>query len=160
MPNPVLQPGDVAPAFTLKDDAGREVTLADYLGSRVVLYFYPRDNTPGCTTEAVDFQERFDAIAKTGAKVIGVSPDGIESHARFKEKHDLGFALLADTEREVAERYGVWRTKKMYGKEVNGIVRSTFIIDPEGKIEHVFDNVRAKGHAQRILDTLEKDGNA
>jgi peroxiredoxin Q/BCP len=134
-------------------DDGSTVSLSDFLGQRVVL-FYPKDNTPGCTTQACDFRDRQPAFADKSAVILGVSPDGEASHVRFRDKHDLNFRLLCDPEHEVAQAYGVWREKKNYGRTYMGIVRSTFLISPMGKITAIYDNVRAKGHAERILQDM------
>ena len=125
-------------------------------GSYVVLYFYPKDDTPGCTTEATEFRDLQTRFSALDALIVGISPDSVSRHAGFKAKYDLTFVLAADEEKEVAKRYGVWRTKINYGRAYEGIVRSTFLIDPEGKIAHVWDNIKAKGHAERVLATLEK----
>lgn len=151
-----LQVGDQAPGFTLLSDAGREVSLDDYRGKKVVLYFYPKDMTPTCTEQACQFRDRHQAFRDAGAEVVGISPDGAERHARFRDKHDLNFPLLADPNRTVAEAYGVWQLKKMYGREYMGIVRSTFLIDEKGTIAAIWRNVRLKGHLDRVLEELEK----
>ncbi|QDG51869.1 thioredoxin-dependent thiol peroxidase [Persicimonas caeni] len=149
--NPVLKVGDEAPDFTLDSDDAGEVSLSDLRGQKVVLYFYPKDMTPGCTTQACDFRDNMDTFEDKGFKVLGVSPDPVERHEKFRDKHDLNFTLLADPDHQVAEAYGVWREKKNYGKTYTGIVRSTFFIDEEGKIAEIQDNVRAKGHVDRLL---------
>jgi peroxiredoxin Q/BCP len=149
--NPVLKVGDEAPDFTLDSDDAGEVSLSDLRGQKVILYFYPKDMTPGCTTQACDFRDNMDTFEDKGFKVLGVSPDPVERHEKFRGKHDLNFTLLADPDHQVAEAYGVWREKKNYGKTYTGIVRSTFFIDEEGKIAEIQDNVRAKGHVERLL---------
>ena len=151
---PLVDIGKKAPAFTLKDSEGEKHSLKDYAGKFVVLYFYPKDMTPGCTTQACDFRDNQSAFVDAGYTVLGVSPDPVERHAKFREKHDLNFSLLADTENEVADAYGVWREKKNYGKTYMGIVRSTFFIDEEGNITEIQDNVRAKGHVERLLGAI------
>ena len=149
-----LSTGDLAPPFTALTDEGAQLSLSSLRGQRVVLYFYPRDDTPGCTTQACDFRDHLAALASKGYEVLGVSPDGEASHQRFKAKHGLGFVLLCDPDHAIAEAYGVWREKKNYGRTYLGIVRSTFIIDAAGIVEQVFDNVRAKGHVARLMKIL------
>jgi len=151
-----LEAGTPAPDFTLPDDSGREVTLSDLRGQPVILYFYPKDNTPGCTTEACDFRDNMARATSRGAVVLGISPDSVASHVRFKDKHDLPFPLLADTEHTVAELYGVWGRKKMYGKTFLGLVRSTFLIDSEGIVARVWPRVKVKGHVDEVLEALEE----
>jgi len=150
----VLEPGDEAPDFELQSDAGEKVRLSDLRGRKVILYFYPKDNTPGCTTEACDFRDRLPDIDSRGATVLGVSPDSIASHQKFKVKYDLPFVLLSDPDHEVAELYGAWGEKKMYGKTYEGMIRSTFLIDEEGVLLEVFRKVKTKGHADRVVDIL------
>lgn len=152
--NPKLSIGDAAPDFSLESDDNGTVKLSDLRGKKVILYFYPKDMTPGCTTQACDFRDNQSAFVDAGYTVLGVSPDPVERHAKFREKHDLNFSLLADTENEVADAYGVWREKKNYGKTYMGIVRSTFFIDEEGNITEIQDNVRAKGHVERLLGAI------
>lgn len=149
--NPNLSVGDAAPDFT--DDTA-PFTLSEQRGRRVVLYFYPKDNTPGCTTEACDFRDNKEDFDAQEAIIVGVSPDSRASHEKFTAKHDLPFLLVSDPDKAIAEAYGVWREKKNYGRTYMGIVRSTFIIDPEGRIEAIYDNVRAKGHVARLLKEL------
>ena len=151
----MLEEGTMAPDFALPADGGGEVSLSDYRGKKVVLYFYPRDNTSGCTTEACNFRDDYSEIVAAGAAVLGVSPDSVKSHDRFKAKLSLPFALLSDPEHEVAETYGAWGEKKMYGKTYMGIIRSTFVIDEEGKIVKVFPKVKPKNHSQEILEVLK-----
>lgn len=143
----MLEEGAIAPDFTLEADGGREVSLSHYRGKKVVLYFYPKDNTPGCTTEACNFRDGYSQIIAAGAVVLGVSPDSVKSHAKFKLKLDLPFALLSDPDHKVAEMYGAWGEKKMYGRAYMGIIRSTFIIDEAGQIIKVFPKVRVKGQS-------------
>ena len=150
------QVGDKAPAFNVKDAAGKAVKLADFKGKRVVLYFYPRDMTPGCTKEACGFQADLQPIAAKNTVVIGVSTDTEASHQKFADKYNLSFPLLADTNHEVAEAYGVWQEKNMYGKKSWGIKRTTFIIDEQGKIAHVFKRVDTANHSREVLAALEK----
>jgi len=153
--NPILAPGDPAPNFTSQLHDGTSFQSADLKGQRTVLYFYPRDNTPGCTTQACDFRDNLARIeSELGLRVIGVSPDSEKSHINFKAKHELPFPLIADTDKSVAESFGVWREKKNYGRTYNGIVRSTFVIGADGVIEKIYDNCRAKGHVDKLLREL------
>jgi peroxiredoxin Q/BCP len=149
-----LQEGTTAPDFTLPADGGGEVTLSELRGKKVVLYFYPKDDTPGCTTEACNFRDDYSEIIAAGAAVLGVSPDSIKSHDRFKLKYELPFALLSDPDHEVAELYGAWGEKKMYGKTYMGTIRSTFVINEDGKIIKVFPKVKPKNHSQEVLAVL------
>lgn len=148
-------PGDKAPQLKLKDEQGRAVKLSDFRGKKVVLYFYPRDLTPGCTKEACSFQEDLGEFEKRNAAVLGVSTDDAQSHRRFREKYGLGFPLLTDAEHETAESYGVWQEKNMYGRKVWGIKRATFIIDEQGRIRHIFNKVSPAGHSREVLDALD-----
>ncbi len=150
----MLQEGTLAPDFTLTTDGGGKVTLSDFRGQRVVLYFYPKDDTPGCTTEACNFRDDYSELVAAGAAVLGVSPDGVKSHDNFKLKYGLPFALLSDPEHQVAEMYGAWGEKTMYGRTYMGIIRSTYIIDEEGRILKVFAKVKPKNHSQEVLDVL------
>ncbi len=149
-----LEVGDRAPGFTLKDHNGERISLKDYLGSRVVLYFYPADDTPGCTNEACQFNDEFSAFTSAGAVVLGVSPDGAAKHQAFRRKFGLNFALLSDPETTVMAKYGAYGEKTLYGKKVVGVIRSTFVIGPTGVIEHAFYGVRADGHAAKVLAAL------
>ena len=150
----MLRTGDKAPDFTATADGGETVKLKDLRGKKVVLYFYPKDNTPGCTQEACDFRDSIARFRRKGVVVLGVSPDSVRSHEKFKTKFDLPFALLADEDREIAEAYGVWREKSMYGRKYMGIVRSTFVINEKGKIAEVHEKVKVKGHVDQLLGTL------
>jgi peroxiredoxin Q/BCP len=150
----MLQEGTQAPNFTLEADDGQTVSLADYRGQNVVLYFYPKDDTPGCTTEACNFRDDYSEIAAAGAVVVGVSPDPVNSHVKFKGKYGLPFPLLSDPDHVVAELYGAWGEKKMYGKSYMGIIRSTFVIDGKGKIAQVFPKVSPKDHSQEVMEAL------
>ena len=150
----MLEPGDKAPDFELQSDAEETVKLSKLRGQKVILYFYPKDNTSGCTTEACDFRDRLPDIEDRGAVVLGVSPDGIASHQKFKAEYDLPFALLSDPDHKVAEVYGAWGEKKNYGKTYQGMIRSTFLIDEDGIITEAFRKVKAKGHADRVVDVL------
>lgn len=147
-----LNVGDAAPDFALLGDDDKTHSLADYRGRRVVLYFYPRDNTPGCTQEACDFRDRLPDLGS--AVVLGVSPDSVASHKRFKQKFDLPFTLLADPDTEVAKRYGAWGEKSMYGKTSLGIIRSTFVIDEKGKLAAVYGKVSVKGHVESVIGVV------
>lgn len=149
-----LEIGDKAPDFKLKNQDDVEISLKDLLSKKVILYFYPKDNTPGCTIEALDFTEMLDEFTKKGAVVVGISPDSAKSHKKFIENKELKHILLSDIDKAVATSYGVYGKKMMYGKEVFGIIRSSFIIDKNGNIEKIFYNIRAKGHAKDVLDSL------
>lgn len=149
-----LSPGDRAPAFTLPDQDGKPVSLRDFKGSTVIVYFYPADDTPGCTKEACQFNENLSAFQRSGAKVVGISPDGAAKHVKFRDKYGLAFPLLSDPEHQVMEAYGAWGEKTMYGKKSVGTIRSTFLVDGSGKIAHSWYNVRADGHAAKVLETL------
>lgn len=152
--NPKLSSGDPAPDFELESDQGETVALDDFEGERLVVYFYPHDMTPGCTTQACDFRDNLEDFHAEGWNVVGISPDDLESHEEFREKYDLNFPLLADTDHEVADRYGVWREKNNFGRTYEGVVRSTFLIDEEGAIIDIYDEVRATGHVSRLLGDL------
>lgn len=149
-----VEAGDLAPDFTLKNQANEDVRLSDFRGKTVVLYFYPKDMTPGCTTQACDFRDHHEDFSNKNAVILGVSPDPVERHQKFIEKHGLPFHLLADEDHEVAEKYDVWKLKKAFGREFYGIVRSTFVIDEEGVIQKAFRNVRVKGHVEKVLETV------
>jgi peroxiredoxin Q/BCP len=150
-----IEVGTEAPDFTLRADNGQSITLSTLRGKPVVLYFYPKDDTPGCTREACAFRDRENDLAKAGAVVLGVSPDSVERHVKFRDKYSLNFPLLADPDHAVAERYGAWREKNMYGKKSMGIQRSTFLIDPHGKIARVWKKVSVDGHDEDVLKALE-----
>src|SRR5476651_789479 len=150
----MLKVGDKAPEIRVHTDTGEDFRLSGMLGKRVVLYFYPKADTPGCTVEACEFRDGIKAFAKKGAAVVGVSPDKPTAQAKFKQKYDLPFALLADEDKAAAEAYGVWKEKNMYGKKVMGIERTTFVIGADGKIEKIYNKVKAKGHAEEVLAGL------
>ena len=150
-----IEEGETAPDFTLPADDGQEVRLSALRGRPVVLYFYPKDDTPGCTREACAFRDRRADLAARGATVLGISPDDVASHGRFRDKYSLNFPLLADAGHQVADRYGVWREKNMYGKKSMGIQRSTFLIDREGKVAKVWKKVSVDGHDEEVLRALE-----
>lgn len=149
-----LTTGDAAPAFELAADDGEIVSSADLAGSRYVLYFYPKDDTPGCTTEVCEFRDSWAAVQRSGAVLLGVSPDGVDSHRKFREKFSLPFPLLADEGHAVADAYGTWGEKSMYGKKYYGVLRTTFIIDPAGSVRRVFEQVKPAGHAAEVLAAL------
>jgi thioredoxin-dependent peroxiredoxin len=153
-----IEPGKKAPAFTLKADDGKKVKLSDLAGSPVVLYFYPRDDTPGCTKEACAFRDRRAEMEQLGARVLGVSPDTVESHVKFRDKFNLNFPLLADPDHAVAEKYGAWREKNMYGKKSMGIQRSTYLIDAQGKVAKVWQRVQVDGHDDQVIEALQALG--
>ncbi|WP_457638329.1 peroxiredoxin [Oceanithermus sp.] len=152
----MIEAGREAPDFALPDEEGKIHRLGDYRGRWVVLYFYPKDNTPGCSAEARDFNQLLSEFEREGAVVIGVSKDSPRSHARFKSKLGLGFTLLADEGTDVLRAYGAWGKKKLYGKEYEGTIRSTVLIDPEGRVAAVWPRVRVKGHAQAVLEKLRE----
>ena len=152
----MLKPGDVAPDFSLAADDGKAVALKDLRGRPVVLYFYPKDDTPGCTKEACQFRDSWKDVQETGAVVLGVSPDSTTSHQKFKEKYSLPFPLLADVDHQVASAYGAWGEKSMYGKKYQGILRTTFLIDRTGRIARVFEKVKPDGHAAEVLAALRQ----
>jgi peroxiredoxin Q/BCP len=150
-----LKVGQKAPDFTVLNDEGQKVKLSDFKGKKVVLYFYPKDDTPGCTKEACAFRDGIDEIKAHGAVVIGVSADAVESHKKFKKKFDLNFPLLADTDKKIVEAYGTWKEKSMYGKKYMGIERTTFVIDEQGKISRIFPKVKVDEHYDEVLEALE-----
>ena len=152
----VLAAGDKAPEFELENSDGVSIGLRDFRGKNVVLYFYPKDNTPGCTTEACEFSANYDEFIANDTVIVGVSPDSAKSHSGFIAKQNLKHILLSDSDKEVAKAYGVWQVRKNYGKEYLGIVRTTFIIDKEGKIAKVYKSVKAAGHAAKVLADLIK----
>jgi peroxiredoxin Q/BCP len=150
----MLKVGDQAPDIPFRTDNGEDFRLSEMKGKRVVLYFYPRADTPGCTVEACEFRDGIAAFAEKGAAVVGVSPDKAAAQAKFKQKYDLPFTLLADEDKSAAEAYGVWKEKNMYGKKVMGIERTTFVVGADGKIEKIYSKVKAKGHAEEVLAGL------
>lgn len=151
----MLQIGDKAYDFTLKNQEGQEIKLSDFKGKKVVLYFYPKDNTPGCTAQSCGFRDYNEEIKKLNAVILGINKDSVKTHQNFKAKHDLPFDLLSDTELEVLKEYGVWQEKKLYGKVSMGIVRTTFIIDENGVIEKVFEKVKAKINPEEVYNYLK-----
>jgi len=150
-----LKIGDPAPEFTLPANGGDALSLSDYRGKKVVLYFYPQDNTPTCTLQAIDFSGKAAAFKKAGAVVIGVSPDSVKSHDRFCARHELTVPLVADEEHKAIDAYGVWREKTTFGRTYMGVVRSTFLIDRQGRIAGIWDNVRLKGHIDSVLEATK-----
>ena len=146
---------DIAPAFTLPDQNGKELSLKDFRGSYVVLYFYPRADTPGCTVEACEFRDAYKKIEKTGTVILGISPDTPNAQKKFEEKYTLPFTLLADADKKVCNLYGMMQEKNMYGKKVMGVARTTFIIGPDGKVKHIFHKVKPQGHAEEVLEYLK-----
>jgi peroxiredoxin Q/BCP len=150
--------GDAAPAFDLEAGGGRRITLNDFRGKKLVLYFYPKDDTSGCTAEAIDFSALKGEFAKAGAALLGVSPDSVKSHDKFRAKHDLTHELAADPDKSVVSAYGVWVEKSMYGRKYMGVERSTFLIDGEGRIAHVWRKVKVAGHAQDALTAVRALG--
>lgn len=147
--------GKSAPAFSLDTDTGDKLSLKDLKGRPVVLYFYPKDDTPGCTVEACEFRDAFPRFKGTKAVILGISPDSVKSHQKFKEKFDLPFTLLADEGHGIAEKYGVWQKKSMYGRTYMGIARTTFVIDKNGKVAKVFERVKPKGHAEEVEQAID-----
>ena len=154
--NKILKTGNKAPDFKLPDATGDMVSLKDYKDRWLVLYFYPKDNTSGCTTEAIDFTGGLPEFKKLGAEVVGISPDSCKSHQKFIEKHDLAVTLLSDEEKTVLEKYGVWQLKKMYGRDYFGVVRTTLIIGPDSKIKHIWNSVKVSGHIEEVLGKLKE----
>lgn len=149
-----LSAGNPAPEFSLPDDTGVMRALSDYRGRPVLLYFYPKDDTPGCTTEACNFRDDYSAYEQAGVVILGVSPDSVRSHARFKAKYQLPFPLLSDADHAVCQAYGVWGRKKYMGREYDGVLRTTFLIDEGGRIRQVFENVRPAEHSREVLAAL------
>ncbi len=152
-----VETGQAVQDFELTNNEGETVKLSDYKGKNVVLYFYPKDDTPGCTTEACDFRDNYESFQDLDAVILGVSPDSEDSHKKFIDKHDLPFELLVDEDKKVAEQFGVWQLKNKFGKEYMGIVRSTFIIDKEGVLQKEFRNVQVKGHVEKALNYIREE---
>jgi thioredoxin-dependent peroxiredoxin len=150
----VIEEGRPAPEFELQSDSGDTVRLSDFRGKTVVLYFYPKDDTPGCTTEACEFRDTYDAYRERGVEVLGVSPDDVASHEKFKQKHELPFPLLADADHKVAEAYGVWGEKSYAGRTSFGIIRSTFVIDEDGTLTRAMRGIKPAGHAASVLEQI------
>jgi peroxiredoxin Q/BCP len=154
-PSAGLKVGQKAPPFTLLDDNGQKVSLSDFKGRKVVLYFYPKDDTPGCTREACAFRDGNEDLRDSRAVVLGVSADSVESHKKFSTKYDLNFPLLSDVDKKALQAYSVWKEKSLYGRKFMGIERTTFVIDEEGKISHIFPKVKVDGHFEDVLGELE-----
>jgi peroxiredoxin Q/BCP len=152
----MLEKNIKAPDFELLDEHGTPTKLSDYLGKPVLLYFYPKDDTPGCTTEACEFRDDYDQYGNAGVIILGVSPDSPKSHKKFKEKYILPFTLLSDEDHSVCELYEVWGKKSMYGKEYYGVLRTSFLINSAGQLIEIFENVKPKGHSRQVLSALEK----
>ncbi|MBN2555708.1 MAG: thioredoxin-dependent thiol peroxidase [Anaerolineales bacterium] len=150
----LLKVGDIAPAFELLNEEKQTIRLSDFAGKKVVLFFYPRANTTGCTTEACGFRDNYSAFEDQDVVILGMSPDEVKDQKKFQEEHSFPYHLLADSDHAVAERYGVWGLKKMYGREYMGILRTTYVIDESGKITHVFENVKPLGHSEEVLAAL------
>lgn len=153
-----LQEGDKAPSFTGKDQDGRKVALADFKGKNLVLYFYPKDDTPGCTTEACNLRDNYAVLRKAGFEIVGVSPDEVEQHKKFETKYKLPFTLIADPELKILEKYGVWGAKQLYGRSFMGVNRTTFVIDAKGVIQKIFLRPKTKEHAEEILKAWKEVG--
>jgi thioredoxin-dependent peroxiredoxin len=152
----VLTAGQQAPEFTLTDSKGGVHRLSDYRGETIVLYFYPKDDTPGCTKEACSFRDSYQDFCEAGVEVIGISPDSEKSHSKFIDKYELPFTLLSDPDHQVCEAFGVWGIKKSFGREYEGVYRTTFVIGSEGKIKRVFENVKPSDHSQEVLEEVKK----
>lgn len=152
----MLKEGNKAPTFSLPNQDGKKISLKDFLGKKVVLYFYPKDMTSGCTKEACDFRDHIKLFNNKDVVVLGVSPDSVQSHKKFQEKYNLPFDLLSDESKKVLEKYGVWKEKSMYGKKYFGVERTTFIIDEKGKIKKIFPRVKVEGHVKQVLEALEE----
>lgn len=152
----MLEVGKKAPDFVLPNQDGKKVSLKDFKGKKIVLYFYPKDNTSGCTKEACNFRDEFPKFKKSSAVIIGVSPDSVGSHKKFAEKYDLPFMLLADEDKKVLQLYDVWKEKSMYGKKYMGVERTTFIIDENGKIKKIFNKVKVDGHNEEVMKALKE----
>lgn len=154
MKNTILKEGDKAPEFTAKDQNGKTVSLSDFLGKNLILYFYPKDDTPGCTAEACDFRDNYQSLAQQGYQVVGISTDDEKSHKKFESKYQLPFPLIADTDKQIVASYGVWVEKNMYGKIHMGTARTTFLIDKNGIIQKIIEKVDTKNSSQQVLDLL------
>ena len=150
----MLKEGAQAPIFKLQDSLGQSHTLADYEGQTIIVYFYPKDDTPGCTKEACSFRDDYASFRDAGVEIIGISPDTVASHLKFSNKYDLPFILLADPDHKVCEAYQVWGKKKSYGREYEGVFRTTFVIGPDGRIKRVFENVKPSEHSQEVLSAV------
>ena len=151
----MLEVGKKAPEFSLSNQDEKKISLKDYFGKKVILYFYPKDDTSGCTKEACSFRDNIPKFSKTDGVILGISPDSVKSHKKFSEKYKLPFSLLADEEKKVIELYGVWKEKSMYGRKYMGVERTTFIIDGNGKIKMIFNKVKVDGHENEVLEALK-----
>ena len=149
-----LKKGDAAPDFAGLDQDGKKIQLGDFKGKKLILYFYPKDNTPGCTSEACDLRDNYDMWLSKGYQAVGVSPDSQKSHQKFIEKYNLPFPLIADEDKTIIKAYGAWGPKKLYGREYEGLLRTTFVIDEKGMIEEIFTKVKTKDHTNQILETI------
>lgn len=152
----MIKEGIKAPAFTLPDQNGNKVSLSDFIGKNIVLYFYPKDDTSGCTKEACQFRDAFPKFKGVNAVIIGISPDSVESHKKFEKKYNLPFTLLADEKKSVIEKYGVWKEKSMYGRKYMGVERTTFVIGGDGKINKIFNKVKVPDHDEQVLEALKE----
>ena len=152
----MIEVGKKAPAITLPDGDGNKRTLKEFLGSKVVLYFYPKDNTSGCTTESCEFRDAFPKFKKDNSVIIGISPDSVESHKKFAQKYDLPFILLSDVEKKTLDKYGVWKEKNMYGRKYMGVERTTILIDAKGIIRKIFPKVKVKGHVEEVTKDIKE----
>jgi thioredoxin-dependent peroxiredoxin len=152
-----IQTGSPAPQFSLPDETGAIRSLSDFEGQTIILYFYPKDDTPGCTTEACNFRDDYSAFEQAGVTILGVSPDSPKSHAKFKEKFNLPFSLLADEQHEVCEQFGVWGPKKFMGREYMGVARTTFVIGPDGRVKKIFENVKPADHSTEVLAAVREE---
>ena len=150
-----IQTGSIAPDFSLASSSGKTVSLSDFRGQTVIVYFYPKDDTPGCTKEACSFRDTFDALSNAGVTVLGISPDSVESHNKFIEKFNLNFKLLSDPDKYTAQNYGAWGEKNMYGKIVVGMKRMSFLVNPEGTVQHVWSKVKTESHGQDVLTLIQ-----
>jgi len=150
----ILKEGDIAPDFTAKDQNGKTVSLSDFRGKKVILYFYPQDNTPTCTVEACNFRDNYQSMLSRGFEVIGISPDNEKSHKKFEKKFNLPFTLIADTDRSIIEAYGLWAEKMLFGRKYMGTLRTTFLISPDGTIDKIIDKVNSKNASQQVIDLL------
>ena len=150
-----IQTGSIAPDFSLASSSGKTVSLSDFRGQTVIVYFYPKDDTPGCTKEACSFRDTFDALSNAGVTVLGISPDSGESHNKFIEKFNLNFQLLSDPDKSTAQNYGAWGEKNMYGKIVVGMKRMSFLVNPEGTVQHVWSKVKTESHGQDVLTLIQ-----
>ena len=151
-----IHTGSIAPEFSLESSSGKTVRLSDFRGKTVVVYFYPKDDTPGCTKEACSFRDSFDSLTDAGVTVLGISPDSIESHNKFIEKFDLNFQLLSDKDKSIAKSYGAWGEKNMYGKIVIGMKRMSFLINPEGTVQHIWTKVKTESHGKDVLSLIQE----